>query len=248
MSAERLRLGKYSLGVGDRFAHQARGAAAGVPEGSCARRRGRAGLEQVQPRAQDHRHSQPAERPRGGRRGGARAAAGSGRTSSMPTTSRLATVDRFLAPCDFFTLDVADFIGAPPAPGAVDGVRRAASGAASARIAVAGIAEPSRDRRAEAAARTAAQVPGRRRGGGPHLPAHRGRRRAPARSSPKSRWTRPTRRRRRPSCWSSWPRSPTRASRPRPSRRKFTGRFNKGVDYVGDVGAVREGVRARTSP
>ena len=28
---------------------------------------------------------------------------------------------------------------------------------------------------------------------------------------------------------------------------KFTGRFNKGVDYVGDVAAVREGVRTRTS-
>jgi hypothetical protein len=32
----------------------------------------------------------------------------------------LSTVDRFLAPCDFFTLDVADTIGTAPAPGVVN--------------------------------------------------------------------------------------------------------------------------------
>ena len=32
----------------------------------------------------------------------------------------LTTVDRFLSPCNFFTLDVANTIGRPPAPGAVD--------------------------------------------------------------------------------------------------------------------------------
>ena len=37
------------------------------------------------------------------------------------------------------------------------------------------------------------------------------------------------------SCSSSSPPSPTRAFPSRPSRPKFTGRFNKGVDYVGDV-------------
>ena len=36
---------------------------------------------------------------------------GRNRTSVMPITSTLQTVDRFLEPCDFFTIDVADQIG-----------------------------------------------------------------------------------------------------------------------------------------
>ena len=54
-------------------------------------------------------------------------------------------------------------------------------------------------------------------------------------SSPRSRWTRPTAPRRRPSCSSSWRRWPMRAFPSRPSRRSSPGRFNKGVDYVGDL-------------
>jgi len=37
------------------------------------------------------------------------------------------------------------------------------------------------------------------------------------------------------SCSSFWPPSPTKAFPSRPSLPKFSGRFNKGVDYVGDV-------------
>ncbi len=36
----------------------------------------------------------------------------------------LKTVDRFIAPSDFFTLDVADFIGKPAADSGHQGVRR----------------------------------------------------------------------------------------------------------------------------
>ena len=53
----------------------------------------------------------------------------------------LGTVDRFLAPCDFFTLDVAETIGAAPAPGAVDrflGRHRELVG----RLEIPGIAQP----------------------------------------------------------------------------------------------------------
>ena len=55
----------------------------------------------------------------------------------------MATVDRFLAPCDFFTLDVADAIGRPPAPGAVEAFL-ARHPELVGGIAIAGIAEPIR--------------------------------------------------------------------------------------------------------
>ena len=39
----------------------------------------------------------------------------------------LATVDRFLAPCDFYTIDVADFIGQPAAASRYRHIRQAPS-------------------------------------------------------------------------------------------------------------------------
>ena len=53
----------------------------------------------------------------------------------------LGTVDRFIAPSDFFTLDVADYIGKPPADGAIDAFLARHADLVG-RIEVAGIAEP----------------------------------------------------------------------------------------------------------
>jgi hypothetical protein len=53
----------------------------------------------------------------------------------------LDTVDRFLAPCDFFTLDVADTIGRAPAAGAVESFLQR-HGELAGHIEIQGIAEP----------------------------------------------------------------------------------------------------------
>jgi tagaturonate epimerase len=119
MSDGQARLGTYSLGVGDRFAHQAKAQLQAFQKAA-------AQGVQVVPvwnksnREHDTVHSQPE----------------SVRTAADAAVLTLgwdqpyfvdadhitmATVERFLAPCDFFTLDVADAIGQPPAAGAVEG-------------------------------------------------------------------------------------------------------------------------------
>jgi hypothetical protein len=118
MTAEPLRLGKYSLGVGDRFAHQAKAqlqafqmaAAQGV---------------QVVPvwnksnREHDTVHSEP-QSARGAADAAVRALAWDRPYFVDADHITMATVERFVAPCDFFTLDVADAIGQPPAAGAAE--------------------------------------------------------------------------------------------------------------------------------
>ena len=112
------RLERYSLGVGDRFAHQAkaqltacvRAAAAGVAVTPVWNKSNR-----------EHKivGSEPA---------GARAAADAAVAAldwKQPyfvdaDHINLETVDRFLASCDFYTLDVADAIAKRPKPGAVE--------------------------------------------------------------------------------------------------------------------------------
>ena len=151
MSAGQVRLGEYSLGVGDRFAHQAKAQLQAFQEAAAL------GFEVVpvwnkSNREHDTVHSEP----------------GSVRTAADAAVRELAwsepyfvdadhitfaTVERFLAPCDFFTLDVADAIGRPPAPGAADAFL-AHHPELSENIAVAGIAEPLRMSR-EAAAQAA---------------------------------------------------------------------------------------------
>ncbi len=66
-----LTLSKYSLGVGDRFAHQAKAQLRACMTGRRTRRRGRARLEQVAPRTHHHR-LRARQRPHGRRRRGAR--------------------------------------------------------------------------------------------------------------------------------------------------------------------------------
>ena len=87
-------------------------AAAGLRASPAERRRSHSGLEQVEPRTHHHRLRALVRAASGRcRRQGARI--GSSHTFAMPTTSPLQTVDRFLEPCDFYTIDVADFIGQP---------------------------------------------------------------------------------------------------------------------------------------
>jgi hypothetical protein len=107
-----LKLNKYSVGVGDRFAHQAKAQLQACVKTLEQGSRGGSGLEQVEPRTQHHRLR----------------ASSSVRAAADAAVKALGwklpyfcdadhitaeTVDRFLAPCDFFTFDVADFIGQP---------------------------------------------------------------------------------------------------------------------------------------
>lgn len=111
-----LTLGRFSLGVGDRFAHQAKAQLA-----ACVQAKGVEVLPVWNKSNREHNivHSEPAS---------VRAAADSAVQAlgwKLPyyvdaDHINLGTVDRFVAPSDFFTLDVADYIGRPPAPGAVD--------------------------------------------------------------------------------------------------------------------------------
>ena len=118
MSAGQIRLSKYSLGVGDRFAHQAKAQLRAFQQAAA---RG----VQVVPvwnksnREHETVHSQP-DSVRAAADAAVRALAWDLPYFVDADHITMATVDRFVAPCDFFTLDVADAIGRPPEPGAVE--------------------------------------------------------------------------------------------------------------------------------
>lgn len=109
--ASKLKLGRYSLGTGDRFAHQAKAQLQACIQALSA------GIEVVPVWNKSNREhtiigSEPAS---------TRQAADEAVETlhwKLPYYCdadhiTIATVDRFLAPCDFFTIDVADFIGQP---------------------------------------------------------------------------------------------------------------------------------------
>ena len=114
----RVRLEKFSLGVGDRFAHQAKPQLAAF---IMAAGQGTTIIPVWNKSNREHLivHSEPAQ---------TRAAADvavrqSGWDCPYYVDAdhiNLATVDRFLEPCNFFTLDVAGTIGKAPAAGAVE--------------------------------------------------------------------------------------------------------------------------------
>ena len=81
-----MRLPKYSIGVGDRFAHQGPAQLDALILAAPRGGRDRPGLEQVAPRAHD-RGQPPGGRAGRGRRAPCRPAAGRRPISSMPTTS-----------------------------------------------------------------------------------------------------------------------------------------------------------------
>ncbi|MGB7189957.1 MAG: tagaturonate epimerase family protein [Acidobacteriaceae bacterium] len=111
-------LSKYSLGVGDRFGHQAKAqlAACGLAFAQ--------GVE-ITPvwNKSNREHSIIGSDPSSTR------AAADAAVKAMAWAKpyfcdadhiNLSTVDRFLAPCDFYTIDVADFIGKPAEAGAIE--------------------------------------------------------------------------------------------------------------------------------
>jgi len=132
-------LEKYSLGVGDRFAHQAKPQLAAC---MLAAQQGATIIPVWNKSNREHKivDSEPA---------GTRAAADHAVRELDWKCSyyldadhiNLGTVDRFLAPCDFFTLDVAETIGTAPAPGSAEDFLRRHPELAG-RIEIPGIAEP----------------------------------------------------------------------------------------------------------
>jgi hypothetical protein len=112
-----LTLEKYSIGVGDRFAHQARAQLRAF------QLLARDGAEAVPVWNKSNReHTFVGSEPESvlvAARDAVNALGWKGGWHVDADHIRLETVDRFLPHSDFFTIDVADSIGQPPAPGAV---------------------------------------------------------------------------------------------------------------------------------
>jgi len=113
-----LMLNKYSVGTGDRFAHQAK-----AQLQACIKAL-QSGIEVVPVWNKSNReHMIIGSEPSSVRQ--AADAAVKALAWKLPYFCdadhiTLATVDRFLEPCDFFTIDVADFIGQPPQSADID--------------------------------------------------------------------------------------------------------------------------------
>jgi tagaturonate epimerase len=113
-----LELGRYSIGVGDRFAHQAKAQLQACIQAA------QAGVEIIPVWNKSNReHNIIGTEPASTR------AAADAAVRALDWTRpyfcdadhiNLSTVNRFLAPCDFYTIDVADFIGKPAASASVD--------------------------------------------------------------------------------------------------------------------------------
>ncbi|NYF80514.1 tagaturonate epimerase family protein [Granulicella arctica] len=112
-----LRLPKFSVGVGDRFAHQAKAQLAACVLAADA------GVEVIPVWNKSNReHMIIGSEPSQTRKAADVAVKELGWTKPYFLDAdhiNLKTVERFLAPCDFFTLDVADLIGQPAKPEAV---------------------------------------------------------------------------------------------------------------------------------
>lgn len=111
-------LSKYSIGVGDRFAHQAKA------QLQACRKAAEAGVTVVPVWNKSNReHLIIGSEPQSTRAAADAAVQALGWKHSYYCDAdhiNLTTVDRFLAPCDFFTIDVADFIGKPADSGSVE--------------------------------------------------------------------------------------------------------------------------------
>src|SRR5580692_6477216 len=112
--AEGMRLPKFSVGVGDRFAHQAKAQLAACVMAA------EAGVE-VSPvwNKSNREHMIIGSEPSQTRLAADAAVKELGWTEPYFLDAdhiNLKTVGRFLDPCDFFTLDVADLIGQPAKP------------------------------------------------------------------------------------------------------------------------------------
>jgi hypothetical protein len=116
--ADALKLPRFSVGVGDRFAHQAKAQLA-----ACVKA-GEAGVEVVPVWNKSNReHMIIGTEPTQTRKAADAAVKELGWKKPYFLDAdhiNLKTVDRFVEPCDFFTLDVADEIGKPAATADVD--------------------------------------------------------------------------------------------------------------------------------
>src|SRR5579863_4593256 len=139
MGESALRLGKYSLGTGDRFAHQAKAQLQACVQAL------NAGIEVIPVWNKSNReHNIIGSEPSSVR--AAADAAVRALNWKLPyfldaDHITLETVGRFLAPCDFYTIDVADFIGLPAESADIDGFVSRRAGLAG-KIQLSGIDEP----------------------------------------------------------------------------------------------------------
>lgn len=134
-----LTLAKYSIGVGDRFARQAKAQLRACELAA------EAGVEVVPVWNKSNReHTIIGTEPATTRAAADAAVRERGWTKPYHVDAdhiRLDTVDRFLGPCDFFTIDVADSIGQPADPAAVSRFTERHAGLVG-RHALPGLAEP----------------------------------------------------------------------------------------------------------
>ena len=128
MGNQGLKLNKYSVGTGDRFAHQAK-----AQLQACVKALEH-GVEVVPVWNKSNReHNIIGSEPASVRQAADAAVKALGwKLPYYCDADHITpqTVDRFLAPCDFFTFDVADFIGQPAQAGGHREIRQAASRAA----------------------------------------------------------------------------------------------------------------------
>ena len=145
----RLVFDKYSLGVGDRFAHQGRAQLQACIQAA------ELGVAVVPVWNKSNReHNIVGSEPASVRAEADQAVSALGWKAGYHVDAdhiNLKTVDRFVASSDFFTLDVADAIGRPAEPSAI-GTFLAAHPELTGTIEIEGIAEPFQTSRAEAAA------------------------------------------------------------------------------------------------
>lgn len=118
MNSSALELGKFSIGVGDRFAHQAK-----AQLQACILAE-RAGAEIIPVWNKSNReHNIIGSEPASTRAAADAAVKELGWKKPYYCDAdhiNLTTVERFLAPCDFYTIDVADYIGKPAQPASID--------------------------------------------------------------------------------------------------------------------------------
>ena len=163
-------LGKYSFGIGDRFGHQGKAQLAAIMKAQ------EQGLE-ITPvwNKSNREHTIIGTKPADVRKEADAAVAACGWKRPYYVDADhigLANVDGFIDASDFFTLDVADFIGRPAPEAEVQAfVKKHKDLLGSHRIE--GIDESDRDRRVAAAIHRR-EVPRRRAAGGPDVSSHRG--------------------------------------------------------------------------
>jgi tagaturonate epimerase len=223
-------LEKYSVGVGDRFAHQAKAQLAAFVR---AAKQG-AAIVPVWNKS-NREHNIVGSEPSSVRAAADAAVRDTGWRNSYYVDAdhiNLGTVDRFLEPSDFFTLDVADYIGKPPESGAVDRFVKSHPELLGS-IEIPGIAEPIRMSAEQAAAAAAKYLFAVKQAAGIYC-------HIAAQKKPGSFITEVS------MDETDAPQTPSEllliltavADAGLPIQTiapKFTGRFNKGVDYVGNV-------------